>query len=219
MKWKQKVERWRNIVQDELSKSEIPLPVDLVLAVIHVESRGFPGTTNPKSGASGLMQVMPATLEWYNKQTGDSIPLWKLRNKNFPTEQIRTGIWVLGRFWKSAYSYLRDRLEEIPVVELAKIADLFYVAGPGATKKRLKKIKIPFLSHVKARFPNWNALPHPENVWKVLPDEVDWDLSALSTWLEGAITRSIQSKKTALVIIAVIIIAYWWYIRHIFNKN
>lgn len=211
--WGPKVERWREIVLNELSRQKMPLPTDLGLAVIHVESRGYPGSTNEKSGASGLMQVMPKTLQWYNTQTGDTVTLAQMRSKGHPVEQIRVGLWVLGQFWRGAYRYLRDRVSEIPADELARIADLFYVAGPGATKKRLDKLEIPFFSYVEARFPEWNALPHPRNVFKVLPESVNWRPDDISSWLEGSVKAIRKEKRSVSLVLAALIAGYWYLMR------
>lgn len=213
MKWSDKVERWRPLALEELKRFGVPLPVDLILAVIHVESRGYPGSTNDKSGASGLMQVMPNTLKWYNKQTGDTIPLSQLRSKAHPAEQIRTGVWVLAQFWRSAYKYLKGRLTEIPTDELAKIADLFYVAGPGATRKRLDKLEVPFFEYVEQRYPEWNALPHPRNVWKKLPDNMVWPVETIDKWLGGHVKRVRKARENVILLLAVSVLVYWWFIR------
>ncbi|MDD3380025.1 MAG: transglycosylase SLT domain-containing protein [Rugosibacter sp.] len=207
------VERWRPVVNEELARLNIPLPADLILAVIHVESRGHAGSTNDKSGASGLMQVMPKTLDWYNKQRGEIIPLVWLRDKQHAGEQIRVGIWVLAQFWRGAYQYLRDRIAEIPTDELARIADLFYVAGPGATKKKLDKLSIPFFSFVEQKFPDWNALPHPRNVFAKLPEPMIWNLSELSKWLETSVLRNRRAQMGAVAVLAAAGLAYWFLIK------
>lgn len=219
MAFRKSVERWRSIAQSELQRSGSPLPVDLVLATIHVESRGFPGNTNAKSGASGLMQVMPGTLKGYNKATGDNITLDKLRSPSHPTEQIRTGVWVINTYWRSAYRYLNSRLTDVPVVELGKIADLFYVAGPGAARRRLDKVAIPFYRQVAQRFPTWNALPHPRNVWKVLPTNIQWDTDGISKWLQGNVRRAAQVESTSVLILAALVVGYWFFMRKKGKKN
>lgn len=208
----EKVKRWRTIVEEELSRSKVPLPSDLILAVIHVESRGYPGSTNEKSGASGLMQVMPKTLEWYNRQTGDNISLSKLRG-DYPREQIRVGIWVLAQFWRGAYRYLSSRLTDVPTDELAKIADLFYVAGPGAVKRRLDKLDIPFFRYVESRFPKWNALPHPRNVWKALPSAVPWRVDEIARWLKTSERRMRLVRENAIWLMVAVLVAYWLFLR------
>lgn len=213
MSWKKKVEGWRATVREEQSRVSSPLPEDLILATIHVESRGYPGTTNPKSGASGLMQVMPDTLKWYNKQTGDNIPLDQLRSKAHGKLQIRVGLWVLHQFWRGAHRYLSSRLTDIPIDELGKIADLFYVAGPGAAKRRLDKVEIPFFSHVAERFPSWNALPHPRNVWKALPSGTTWNTEGISKWLGGSVKAIKRTRDTAIVMLMLIAIGYWWFMK------
>jgi hypothetical protein len=211
--WENAVERWRDTVRLELDRQKCPLPEDLILSVIHVESRGYPGHTNPKSGASGLMQVMPKTLSWYNAQTGSSILLDHLRSPDYPTEQIRVGIWVLGQFWRSAHQYLSARLTDVPVDELGKIADLFYVAGPGAAKKRLDKLEIPFFSYAEAAYPKWNALPHPKNVWKVLPANIVWPTAEIAGWLKKKISGIKKTKTNSIILLMVLGAGYWWLMK------
>ena len=211
--WKKAVERWRDTVRSELELAKCPLPVDLILSVIHVESRGYPGHRNPKSGASGLMQVMPGTLAWYNKQTGSPIPLSKLRSPDYPREQIRVGIWVLGQFWRSAHKYMASRLTDVPVDELGKIADLFYVAGPAAAKKRLDQVDVPFFSYVESRFPKWNALPHPRNVWKILPDTTIWPTESIASWLKAAIGGEKKSRNSSIFLLIIMAAGYWWFMK------
>lgn len=217
------VEQWRPMVREELAAAAIPLPDDLVLATIWTESRGHAGSTNEKSGASGLMQVMPKTLEWYNRQTGKNIPLSALRSSTEPRKQIRVGVWVLGQFWRGAYRYLKSRLQEIPTDELGKIADLFYVAGPGATKKRLDKLEVPFWDYVAARWPEWNALPHTINVWGHLPSDIQWDVESIGRWLKAGEKIVQRAKQGSIVIMAAVIVGYWWFFkkgkRHDKNKE
>jgi len=208
------VEQWRGTVERELNRQSVPLPVDLVLDLIWVESRGKAGNTNAKSGASGLMQVMPGTLDWYNKQNTAKIPLAHLRSPNYGAEQIRVGIWVLAQFWKGAYKYLKGRLETIPTEQLARIADLFYVAGPGATKKKLDKVDPPFLEAVAERFPTWNALPHPRNVFKRFDARgVDWDLDSISKWLHGKVTKEKIAEGLSILALAAVLVIYWFVLR------
>jgi len=208
------VERWREIAAQELERQGVPLPVDLILGVIWTESRGKPGIVHPKSKASGLTQVMPNTLKWYNEQNaGAPVPLEHLRSPDYGREQIRVGIWVLAQFWKGAYRYLKKRLDEIPTEQLARIADLFYVAGPGATKKKLDKVDPPFLEAVEATFPKWNALPHPHNVFKQVPKDTFWDLDSISKWLHGSVTKEKVTKGISILALGVILIIYWYFLR------
>jgi len=207
-------EQWRNTVQAELNRQGIPLPVDLILDLMWTESRGKPGTKNAKSGASGLLQVMPNTLKWYNDQHTEKIPLSALRSPDHGPDQIRVGIWVLAQFWRGAYNYLKGRLETIPTEQLARIADLFYVAGPGATKKKLDQIDPPFFEAVAARYPKWNALPHPRNVFGRLDKKnVFWDLDGISNWLHGKVTKEKITKGISILALAAVLVIYWYFIR------
>jgi len=206
------VERWRPLVESELSRIKTPLPVDLLLATIHVESRGYPGTTNEKSGASGLLQVMPKTLEWYNRQTGDKITLSQLRSSAHHAQQIRVGVWVLSQFWRAANNYLQTRLTEFPIDELARIADLFYVAGPEGAKTKLDQVAVPFYSYVAKRFPKWNALPHPKNVFSAAPS-IDWNVGAISTWLNQSEKKQKHTANNSILAIVVVVVGYWWWLK------
>jgi len=202
-------DKWLPQISTELERQSIPLPTALIASLIHVESRGVPGLVNPKSEASGLMQVMPKTLDWYNNQNNPPIPINVLRSPSGSTEQIRVGIWVLGRFWKSAYEYLRKRQPTIPVEQLAEIADLFYVAGPGATRDRLDKVEPATLSALEQRFPAWNALPHPHNVFAQGP--FGWDLPAISKWMESAhLSRRRAQQIGALAALLIFWFAGQW---------
>jgi hypothetical protein len=210
------VQKWAPAVQAELQRVNVPLPVDLILSVIHTESRGKAGLVNKTSGASGLTQIMPNTLVWYNENhQSEPVELSELRSSSDmdAIKQIRVGVWVLAKFWKGAFNYLSGRLGEVPIDELARIADLFYVAGPGATKKRLDKLDSPTWAAVQAHFPTWAALPHPRNVFSHL-EGLQWPLEAISNWLKtGKILGMIPSPEDGFVIAVLGILVAWYLLR------
>lgn len=216
---KKSVTKWAPLVAAELSIQGVPLPQDLILELIRVESGGAAGAVNPSSGASGLMQVMPITLQDYNQRHGTAYTLPEMRGKTAQDaqKQIRVGIATLAHYWQRAYQYLKKRWEQVPVDELAHIADLYYTAGPGATQKKLDKLPDPSWSAVQAAYPGWNALPHPK---KVLAEPKPWDLEAIGTWLEAG-TKGLTGKlkefiedpsgKGGLVAgILILMAAYYW---------
>lgn len=206
--------QWASLSQSELNRSGIPLPVELVLSVIDVESRGKPGLVNKTSGASGLMQVMPVVVDGYNKSHATKYTMSDMRDPSNPVAQIRVGVWILGQFWKSAYRYLTSRLPTVPMDELMRIADLFYVAGPGATKKKLATLSHPSFYAVSQRWPNWNALPHTVRVQNRVSDaQTKFDLSAISDWLMssnngGSIDDPITKKEGAVFALLILVVAW-----------
>jgi hypothetical protein len=211
--------KWSSIVSSELARAGIPLPIGLVLSIIHIESSGKPGIKNPKSGASGLMQVMPVVVEDYNKVHSEKYTMADMRNPGNPTAQIRVGVWILGQFWKGAYRYLVGRLGSVDTAELMKIADLFYVAGPGATKRKLDKLPAPSYEAARAKFPNWNALPHPDKLTQLVSAEgVQFNLDSISDWLQkstgGGGTTTINNRTGAAVGLLILAAAYWWMSSH-----
>lgn len=207
------VTQWTPFVVSELNSQGVPLPKELILELIRIESGGHAGAVNPKSGASGLMQVMPITLTDYNQRHGTGYTLADMRGKTTPSavKQLRVGLSTLAHYWRRAYKYLRTRMQSVPIDELAHVADLYYVAGPGATQKRLDKLYHPTWSSIKSAYPNWNALPHPQ---KVLEKPKPWDLDAIGPWLESAgngLSKIVKDPKTGFALGILLLMAiYWW---------
>lgn len=207
--------KWTPLVAAELAATKNPLPIDLMLAVIDVESRGVAGLTNKKSGASGLMQVMPGTLAEYNESHPSAqVSLAEMRSSAAAAavKQIRVGIWVLSIYWRGAWNYLSERLATVPIDELAHIADLFYVAGPGATRDRLDKLADPSWAAVKAAYPKWNALPHPTNVFALL-EGLTWPTAQIHAWLSAGGSKLVPTPKDGLFLSMLAILAAWWMMK------
>lgn len=185
---KKKVKKWEPAVIAELERQGVPLPPELILAIMYVESRGKAGLVNPKSGASGLLQVMPGTLKDFNKRHGRNYTIGDMRSESpaAALKQIEVGIAVAAHYWKSAYKYLSKKLQDVPIDLLGRVADLFYAAGPGATQKRLNKLQNISWEAIEAKFPNWAAMPHPR---KVYADEYDhpFNIPVISEWVKGPI--------------------------------
>lgn len=214
----QSILKWEPLVLSELASQGVPLPSSLILAVIKVESNGHAGVVNPKSGASGLMQVMPNTLVDFNKRHQKAYTISDLRSESDAgaKKQIEVGIAVLAHYWKRAYKYLKGRLGDVPIDELGHIADLFYAAGPGATMKKLDKLSIPTWEAVKQAFPSWNALPHPTKIFSV-PHQ--WNLDKIGSWLEGPLKKigggiSKDPKAGFALGILVLMAAYYFMTLH-----
>lgn len=207
--------KWEPVVISELKRANCPLPSDLILAVIYVESRGKAGLVNPNSGASGLMQVMSGTLADYNKNhPNETVTLDELRSKTSlaaAVKQIRVGLWVVRAYWKSAYKFLSKYFTTVPVDELAHFADLFYVAGPGATRKRAETLSPPTWASIQNAFPKWNALPHPRNVFGALPG-LQWPVDAISQWLESkSLLKPLSPREgVGLALVGLCVIWWWW---------
>lgn len=200
--------KWAPAVRAELAAQGVPLPEQLILQLMHVESRGTVGLINKKSGASGLMQVMPGTLQDFNLRHGRSYTMSDLQGTSDTAarRQIEVGIGVLATYWRGAYQYLKKRMVDVPVDELAHIADLFYVAGAGATKHRLNKLSSPTWAAVQAAYPTWNALPHPRNVFST--PIAHWDLAGIETWLKGKVKQFGNPKTGFALGVIVLVIAY-----------
>lgn len=217
------VERWRAMAQEEIARQGVPFPVELVLSVIRKESGGQTGIQSHK-GASGLMQVMPGTLAEYNKYHTTKYDISDLRAKTQAAAsiQIRVGIWVLKTYWQSAWRYLKDRLPQITIETLSKIASIFYVAGPGAGRKKLDKISKPTYDELAAKYPNWDpvAAGYALKIWNWTTEAgARWDPKAVDTWLGGGITDDTDTDtnnstddRISGALLAIIMMAAAWLI-------
>lgn len=209
--------QWEAMAQAELARHKCPLPVDLVLAVIDRESSGMPGLVNAQSGAMGLMQVMPVVVRDYNAATGDAISHDALKGKTEgdALKQIRIGVWVLVRFWRSAYKYLSGRSDVMKADDLARIADLFYVAGPGATQRKLNTLEHPTWDAIETTYPDWNALPHPRFVFARL-NTARWPWTSIFQWLDSKPVKYYPPGKgpiDGLILASIVIALALWAIK------
>lgn len=186
--------KWAAIASEEINRQRLPFPPELILALVDCESGGISGVVNPKSGASGLMQVMPIALESFNSVHSVKYDISDLRDSSNPVAQIRVGTWILGQFWRNAFDYLSKRLQTIPIDELARISDLFYAAGPRAVKEKLETLPVPIYNAVRSKYPKWNALPHPERVFDKVSIQTISEI-AVNKWLENSAKTSIVYGK------------------------
>jgi len=104
------------------ASSRSDLPIELVLALIKVESSGYNFAVSPV-GAMGLMQLMPATAEGVARQIGMR---WAGPATLFdPVSNVRLGVHYLRE--------LIDRYESLPIALAA------YNWGPTRIAERLER--------------------------------------------------------------------------------
>lgn len=208
------VDQWQALIAAELERAGYPLPGELVEAVMHRESRGRVGAINPSSGASGLMQVMPVALRDYNNNHKHKYTMADLRGKTQSAArvQVRVGLWVLARFWRGAFNYLKKRLGNVALDDLARVADMFYAAGPGNSKKKLDKVPRPTFDNIARRYPKWDRIVPAQRVWDYVSTAGgNWNITAIDDWLESG--TLITKKKTAMGAAAgvlLIALALWY---------
>jgi len=216
------VERWRPAIAAQIAKAAYPFPVELILALISYESGGTPGATNPKSGASGLMQVMPITLRSYNNATGANLTIEDLRG-NTPESiaaQLRTGLWILAAYWRKAYQYIKAREPVVPVDDLATIADMFYAAGPGAIRPLLDQIPRAIFAIFAKRYPTHKAQIHASKVWQTATEnKAPWNLPAIDKFVsegedQGEDQQIEKKDPKSGFILALLVIAAAWLFFH-----
>lgn len=143
--WPFNVERWRDLVLDELRLAGSHLDAELVLALISQESGGDPNAAVERGArATGLMQVTTAgkhpSLEFYNQRSGASIT-----PDVFAADarlQIRVGTWLLDHYRNQVDVQLfANRRATTPVAQLnrAQLADHAYAEGMGTLIKAIKE--------------------------------------------------------------------------------
>lgn len=217
MPFKPAVERWRSIVQSEIDKARLPFPPEYPMSVIQRESGGRAGVVNPTRQDSGLMQVIPISLETYNNNHTVKYTMPQLQGKTNSSAaiQVRVGLWILQRYVRLAYRYLKPKLGNVPLDDMIKVADTFYASGPGNVKPKLNTLQRPTWDATKAKYPNWHRIAPAEKLWAMADGNGQWDLPAIDQWLEGNII--VEDKKTingALIGILIILAAMMF-----FNKG
>ena len=104
--------RWYSNVVEQYS-AKYGVESALVFAVIRAESN-FDETAVSRSGAVGLMQIMPATALFISQMLGESF------NLNDPDDNIHMGVWYLH--------YLQSKFNRLDIILAA------YNAGEGTVK-------------------------------------------------------------------------------------
>jgi hypothetical protein len=181
--------RWEALTREEIARGGYPFPVEYPLSVCLVESGGSVGEVNPKSGASGLMQVMPGTLATYNKNNSPDVPLSHLRSTNpiYAPEQMRVGLWVMGRYLKQGYNWIVETTPNPALSDIIKISDLMYVRGPAGVKRDFKNTTPHTFAAMETALPNYQPFAHPRKVWKwtTVNNNPVWDVEGIDRWVTG----------------------------------
>lgn len=191
MAYLQKVERWRPQVLEALARGGYPWVTELVLSLMQRESGGNVGVVNRSSGASGLLQVMPGTLDHFNNKTGSNVPLSALRSKTPDAVpiQLKVGLWVLGTYWRSAFKWLNreNQGQNIPLDDLARFSDSFYAAGPGRMKQLTRNQPRPLTwAEWERRHPTSDITRHANAIWnKTVQNNPTWNLQAIDRYVRG----------------------------------
>lgn len=205
-----RTKKWLPIVRAEIQRANYPFVPELILSLIQYESAGEAGAVNEKSGASGLIQVMPGTLKGYNQKHKNKISLETMRSMGtYPGKmQIRVGLWVLAKYWQSAYKWIRKQRETVPVSELARFGDAFYAAGPGRVKGMASELSRTWQQWTK-KYPKSNITLHADRVWSTTESQSPtWNLKKIDEFLENDfVTTEYRDKLGFVVAIALLILA------------
>jgi hypothetical protein len=174
-----------------------------VLSVILAESGGDVGQVNPNSGASGLMQVMPKTLDSYNNNHADKITLAQMRSHN-PLDgasQIRVGLWVMGRYVKKSFVWISETNPNPALADLIRIECLMYLGGPGLVYQKFGHMSDRRFDTLVAAYPNWPYWKYPRKIWMwtATNNNPTWDIEALDRWVSGETGGTDQPVEPPLI--------------------
>lgn len=132
--------RWRAVAQAEIDRIGSDLPAALVLAVWWRESRGVPGIRNLDGGAaSGLGQLLPIAVDFYNQNHATSYTIADLRgtDERSIAIQVQTSIWLLRWNLSRAVQWLPDTDPRDQYL----VALLSYAQGWRAVRERLNGLR------------------------------------------------------------------------------
>ena len=148
------VERWRAIVNAEIAAINAPFSASVFLAHIQVESGGDQLAKNP-SGATGLTQVKPVALDFYNANHGTNYVIDDLFN---PDLSIKVGVFILKHNWNKIANWFAPYL--LQQTDLVKLGAVAYDMGWGALEKKLSGMdtegQFGFADLIVA-YPDWGA--------------------------------------------------------------
>ena len=180
MAWPKRIESLRNFVLWECKD----IPPDLVLAIIKHESAGVigrQGTGHTKCGdiidlngnnhrvcnAMGLMQTIPATINWYNDSANDNEQATYEDMVGDDDRAARLQIRIGCKFLALANHFLHKKIPAAaPAASLSNatpdqiaLALTGFAVGHGATLKKLTAVEAlgekPTFKAIKKHFPNW----------------------------------------------------------------
>ena len=229
MNYPPQVLRWADLTRSEIDRVGYPFPVEYPLSVCLVESGGSVGQVNPNSGASGLMQIMPGTLDGYNKNNSPKIPLWKLRSKDpqYAPEQMRVGLWVMGVYLKKGFTFISKTNSNPPLSDLIKISDLMYVAGPGLVNQKFGHLPSHLMADLIEHDPDWQPFAHPRKVWfwTMEQNNAQWNSAAIDSWISGEIQNpvlpppDIATGNGLIAGLLILAVASWWFSKNKKNES
>lgn len=216
MKWPKQIERWRRI-----AASVAPdIPTDLLLAIINNESNGQPGIPAGKktpvcvalptsTGGSktvcrayGLMQTVPATIDFYNR-SNKTVTFNQISGS---TDSDAAAQIAVGAFYlRFVNDYLNHKFPtDLPAKEV-KDADLNqlklvltgYAVGHGAIEDKLSALSrrgaALTYDNVKRYFPTWGQ--NKKGVWVNRPLFYAAKISALYTGQKAPAVYPVIKKK------------------------
>lgn len=202
------VSRWLDHVKSELARVDNPLPPEQILVLIERESGGNPNAINPTRGDSGLMQVIPESLETYNNNHADKYTMSQLRGS--AQIQIRVGLWILSHYIKKVYKYLKSKIGSVPLDDLIKFSDASYASGWGNVKPKIDQSPQFTWNSVKQKFPNWGRIVPSEKIWTRANEEgATWSLPALDQWIEGSLADDTKQNINGAIVGLLIILIAW----------
>ena len=165
------VERWRGIARQVAPE----IPAGLVLAIITRESFGRPGALG-RSNDNGLMQVKPATVDFYNRWHDRNVDFDRMKDTDHSanTDQIRVGAWYIQHCLRKVHEW-NPAAAPWPLGPLTdyqiRLADLCYARGVGGVAKlRRRAIAAGYpdtfdgLKEFREKHdPKWGTPGHPFN--------------------------------------------------------
>lgn len=252
MSWPAKIESLRQFVVWECKD----IPPDLVLAIIKHESGGTPGIAAKvrcKCGmlpdtagnqlevcnALGLMQTIPATINWYN-DTAQPAEIATIEDMTGSDERAkRLQIRIGCKFLAHANNYLHKRFPEtMPESSLAnasddqiKLALTGYAVGNGATAKKMQAAKeqgySPTFANIQRLFPNWGK--NAAGQWINRPLKYAGDVSTMfranrsgsytGTRAGDLIARVKTAPKGGMIALALLLTAAGWAVNRYYKPR
>ena len=211
-----RVEAMRGAISDVIASQNLPIPVELLMGLVDLESGGDPTQINPNSGAMGTFQLMPIAIADYNRRHKTAhTPATVMAS---PKLQIEIGADIFGQYLRKAWRLLSGKIP-YNTRDIVSTALMCYVSGPRTIEKMLSGIDVPTYQFVqKLEGPTKQATYARVVLSRTEELNPTWDDKALNSWLSsvpaGATDPNVpliseNNRKGVIVALALFALGMW----------
>jgi len=211
-----RVEALRGAISEVIASQHLPIPTELIMGLVDLESGGDPTQINPNSGAMGLTQLMPIAIKDYNQRHKTTHSAASVMAS--PKLQLEIGVDIYAQYLRKAWRLLAGKVP-FNTRDIVSTALMCYVWGPGNVELFFKKIESPTWDFIQQNYHDSKA---PKYARVVLSRAAElnpvWNDEALKSWLSatspGGYTPTVplisdSNRKGVVLALALFALGFW----------